>query len=149
VGRSEVSAMTHTPASGPFALVTVPPISSASIFTSSARWPMARGAVKSAATVTARTVEGRTRAGILMKTSSMLTIALKELKNELADPFRLLLLNPVTGVFDEVHARHPRARGLRHPLERAGILIRAPVALAGDEHRRLIDGAPGQRLEVR
>jgi hypothetical protein len=32
VGRSVVSAMTHTPASGPFELVTTPPISDGPIF---------------------------------------------------------------------------------------------------------------------
>ena len=39
VGSSEVSAMTQTPASGPFALVTVPPISSPSIATRWSCWP--------------------------------------------------------------------------------------------------------------
>src|SRR5947207_15039299 len=36
VGRSVVSAITHTPASGPFTLVTTPPISSGSIGTGAA-----------------------------------------------------------------------------------------------------------------
>src|SRR5204863_3422466 len=36
VGRSVVSAMTHTPASGPFALVTTPPMSSGSTATAPA-----------------------------------------------------------------------------------------------------------------
>src|SRR4051794_1108653 len=65
--------------------------------------------------------------------------ALQELDEQRADPLRLLLLDPVPGAVDEMRAGHVRARRLLHPLQRARILIRAPVAAAGDEHRRLID----------
>src|SRR6266705_4204387 len=49
VGRSLVSAITHTPASGPFELVTTPPMSSASIATAAPLLCCASTPVKEAA----------------------------------------------------------------------------------------------------
>src|SRR5690242_1752137 len=56
VGRSVVSAITHTPASGPFAPVTTPPMSSLSIATAVCAPSCAGAAVSSAATPIAATV---------------------------------------------------------------------------------------------
>ena len=56
----------------------------------------------------------------------------------------LLLLDPVAGAFDEVDLLHVRAGALLHPLERAGRLVVAPVVLARDEGRGLVDGAAGE-----
>jgi hypothetical protein len=47
-----------------------------------------------------------------------------------------------------VTAEHARACASLHALEGAGELIGAPVALAGDEQRRHVDGAAGENLEL-
>src|SRR5262249_31306098 len=57
VGRSVVSAITHTPASGPFAPVTTPPMSSLSIATAVCAPSCAGAAASSAATLIAATVK--------------------------------------------------------------------------------------------
>src|ERR1051325_8157951 len=49
---------------------------------------------------------------------------------------------------EDQRADQLRARGLLHPLDRAWILVRAPVGAAGDEHRRLIDRAPGEDEQI-
>src|SRR5437868_5842035 len=49
---------------------------------------------------------------------------------------------------DQVRAA-PFSAHLRHPLERAGKLVDAPVALARDEAGRHVDGAARENLELR
>src|ERR1700735_779047 len=54
----------------------------------------------------------------------------------------------MSGAIDEMRAPPLRtSRGL-HPLKSAGKLIHAPIALAGDETRRHIDGAAGERFKL-
>src|SRR4051812_38253787 len=45
-------------------------------------------------------------------------------------------------------ALHLRTRAVLHRLDIAGTLIHAPVALPGDEHRRHVDGAAGEDLQL-
>src|SRR5438445_5452089 len=71
--------------------------------------------------------------------ASRLLLPLQEVDQQPAHPLRLLLLNPMTGPIDQMAAQHPAARALLHPLEIAGPLIGAPVALAGNIDRRHID----------
>src|SRR5256885_14130917 len=55
----------------------------------------------------------------------------------------------MTGSLNQVRAQHLRAHSLLQPLERAGILVHPPVALASNKERRLIDGAAGKQLQLR
>src|SRR3989442_15889515 len=66
-------------------------------------------------------------------------LLVKELHEQLAHLLRLLLLHPVPGALDEMAAHHARAGAFLHALDIAGDLIGAPIALAGDEHRRHVD----------
>src|SRR5207245_4034133 len=66
---------------------------------------------------------------------SSLLLKLQKLDQQLAHPFRLLLLHPMPGAVDQVTTRHPGARALLHPLEIAGTLVRPPVALSGNKNR--------------
>jgi hypothetical protein len=45
----------------------------------------------------------------------------------------LLLLNPMSGSVNKMDAAHLRTRAALHPLECAGILENAPVALTANE----------------
>src|SRR6516225_5111666 len=67
------------------------------------------------------------------------TYLLDEGEQELAEPNRLLLLDPVTGTVDQLDATHPRRRLRPHKIERARRRIGAPVAFPADEERRDID----------
>src|SRR5690606_3427397 len=61
---------------------------------------------------------------------------------------RLLLLNPMPGMLDQMTAAHVGA-GLRlHPLQSTGGLMDAPVATAGDEARRHVDAAAREDLQL-
>src|SRR3984957_21286388 len=54
----------------------------------------------------------------------------------------------MSGAIDEMRAPSLRtSRGL-HSLKSTGKLIHAPIALAGDETRRHIDGAAGKRFKL-
>src|SRR6266852_4619161 len=75
-------------------------------------------------------------------------LLVKELHEQLADLLRPLLLHPVAGALDQVAAHHARAYALLHAFDIAGNLVGAPVALARDEHRRHVDGAAGEHLEL-
>src|SRR5262249_35837627 len=77
-----------------------------------------------------------------------LLLLLQNLHQQLAPPFRLLLLHPMPDPVDEVAADHTRACVLLHPLEIAGALVGSPVAFSGDEDRRHIDGTAGKQLEL-
>src|SRR5919197_3181448 len=78
------------------------------------------------------------------------SVAAEEVGDERADAIGLFLLHPMPGAVDELDAAdHAGARARLHPLERAGILIGAPVGLSGNEHRRLIDRAAGEQLQFR
>ena len=50
----------------------------------------------------------------------------EEVENQRAHAIGLLLLDPMSSALHEMHAGHVRARGLLHPLERAGILGTRP-----------------------
>src|ERR1700756_2769266 len=73
--------------------------------------------------------------------SSRLSPSPQKLDQQLAYPLRLLLLHPMAGTVDQMAAQHPRARALLHSLEIAGTLVGPPIALAGDKHRRDVNGA--------
>src|SRR5262245_29088733 len=88
------------------------------------------------------------RSAISYQPSAIDSSALQEVNDERAYPLGLLLLDPVARPVDEMRSDHARARRLLHPLQRARILIRAPVAPSGDEHRRLIDGAAGEQQQI-
>ena len=82
------------------------------------------------------------------KRRSLSGALLQKFQQECRDLLRLLLLHPVASAIDQVTAEHARARASLHALEGAGELIGAPVALAGDEQRRHVDGAAGEKLEL-
>src|ERR1700722_18517655 len=68
------------------------------------------------------------------------------LQQQTTDRLGLFLLNPMSRAIDEMRATPLRtSRGL-HPLKGARSLIDAPIALARDETRRHIDGAPRKRF---
>src|SRR5262245_59827204 len=54
----------------------------------------------------------------------------------------------MAGAVHEMRAGHTRAQVLLEILERAWTLIRSPVALAGDEHRRHVDGPAREDLQL-
>src|SRR5690348_13331249 len=54
----------------------------------------------------------------------------------------------MAGAGDELRAAPARAGGAGHALERAWILVDAPIALAGDEAGGHVDGAAGIGLEL-
>src|SRR5215468_11046232 len=62
-------------------------------------------------------------------------------QQQLADPLGLFLLHPMPCTVDQVATEHAGASALLHAFEIAGTLIGAPVALAGNEDRRHVDGA--------
>src|SRR5262249_50194605 len=72
----------------------------------------------------------------------------KERQEEAHDLLRLLLLHPMAGAVDEVAAAHLGAGKLLHALDRPWRLVDPPIAAAGDEERRHVDGALGEDLEV-
>src|SRR5262249_11094044 len=72
----------------------------------------------------------------------------QEIKEQARDLFRLLLLHPVPCPVDQVRAA-PGFAHLRHPLERAGKLLEAPVARARNEAGRYVDGTAGENLKLR
>src|SRR5437868_14761430 len=84
-----------------------------------------------------------------MKALSVRRGSVQELQQQPTHPIGLLLLDPVAGAVDEVYASDPRARALLHAVEGTWILIGPPVALAGHDHGRLIDGPSGKDLQVR
>src|SRR5262245_13430491 len=45
------------------------------------------------------------------------SVALQELEQQIGNPLRLLLLDPMAGAIDEVNSGHPGARRLLHPFE--------------------------------
>ena len=53
----------------------------------------------------------------------------------------------MAGAVEQMAAEHAGAGAVLHALEIAGALIGAPVALAGDEHRRHVDRAAGEQLQ--
>jgi hypothetical protein len=55
------------------------------------------------------------------------------LNEEPADLIWLLLLKPMSGSVNKMDAAHLRTGGALHPLECAGILENAPVALTANE----------------
>src|SRR5437870_11292588 len=78
------------------------------------------------------------------------SVAPEKIGDERADAIGLFLLHPMPRAVDELDAAdHVRARARLHPLECAGILIRAPVGLSGNEHRRLIDRPAREQLKLR
>jgi hypothetical protein len=62
-----------------------------------------------------------------------LAYAFQKLNIQPADLLRLLLLKPVPGSVNEMSTAHLRAGSTLHPLECAGSLENAPVALSADE----------------
>jgi hypothetical protein len=58
---------------------------------------------------------------------------LEKLDEEPAHLIWLLLLNPMSGSINKMGAAHLRTGGALHPLECAGILEDAPVALTADK----------------
>ena len=58
---------------------------------------------------------------------------LKKLNEQPADFLWLLLFNPVSGSVNKMDAAHLRTGGPLHPLECAGILENAPIALTANE----------------
>src|SRR3981081_1355240 len=60
---------------------------------------------------------------------------------------RALLLHPMARTFDEMSAPHVGTGAILHRFETAGHLIDAPIAFAGDEHRRHVDRAAGKKIE--
>src|SRR6266540_4642106 len=60
----------------------------------------------------------------------------------------LLLLHPMPGSLHNMAAKHLPADGRLHFLQVAGSLVSAPVACAGDEARRHVDGAAGEYFEL-
>src|SRR5262245_40329734 len=70
----------------------------------------------------------------------------QELDEELAHLLRLFLLRPMPGAIDKMGTAPLRTDGIGlHFLEDAGVLVGSPVALAGDEARRHVDGAARER----
>src|SRR5262245_31732623 len=65
--------------------------------------------------------------------SLRLAYAFQKLNNQPADLLRLLLLKPVPRSINEMSTAHLRAGSTLHPLECAGSLENAPVALPADE----------------
>ena len=82
-----------------------------------------------------------------MHTSKWLSEQIDELKQKPADLGRLLLLDPVARVLNQMNALHMRADVALHAFEHAGRLADAPVGLAGDEARGHVDRAAGKNLQ--
>src|SRR5258706_2206920 len=83
------------------------------------------------------------------RTSTADILGFQEVEQQPCDRLGLLLLDPVSGTWDEVAAPHLRAGLGLHALEGAGHLVDAPVGAAGDEQRRDIDGPSGERDQFR
>src|SRR5205823_4255828 len=76
-------------------------------------------------------------------------LSAQELHQQLAHGIGLLLLHPMPGAIDEMSAAPLRADAdCLHRLEDAGSLKRTPVALAGDEAGRHVDGATRERAQL-
>src|SRR5580700_10188961 len=82
------------------------------------------------------------------RASRAVALSIDELQQQTTDFFGLFLLNPMSSAIDEMRAPPLRTGQGLHPLKRARNLIDAPVALAGDETRRHIDGPAGKRLKL-
>src|SRR5882724_3209268 len=91
---------------------------------------------------------GRTPAAITSSTLLACRPGLQELHEQLAHFPRLLLLDPVPCPVQQMTAEHLRARLVLHLVHVTRSLIDAPVAFPRDEHRRHIDGAAGEYLQL-
>src|SRR5579883_3446362 len=82
--------------------------------------------------------------GSVRSTPRALTLPPQEIEQQFPDHGGLLLLHPMPGAVDQVAADHPGAGAFLHGFEIARPLIGAPIAPAGDEHRRHVDPASGK-----
>src|ERR1700722_20768511 len=54
----------------------------------------------------------------------------------------------MSGAVDQLDAAHGGATDALHPLDRAGRLVNAPIAAAGDEQCGHVDAAAGEHLQL-
>jgi hypothetical protein len=65
------------------------------------------------------------------------------------DGLRLLLLDPMPRAGHQAHVRHACKGPFAHHVQGTGHLICAPVALAGDKHRRHVNCLAREQSQVR
>ena len=94
--------------------------------------------------------EGACRSkGVSALGAGVLSLSRQKIDQQFAQRGGLLLLNPVSRAFDQVHAAKLAAGGGFHRLQRARTLIGAPIAFSGDETARHVHDAAGVCLQLR